>query len=152
MHRITGDQKRQHVPHTRVVRHVIETADLQPALALGRHIEAEVCEKIATRDHVSGGPGETDAVGWCGTEPRDDDVLRVHAPTIASSIRMTAPRSEFLAMSSCCSTGEVSSRRAIMVASISTWPISSVPMSRIMSLYFCGRDSSTPGRGSSSSH
>src|SRR5215218_3024157 len=79
MHRIAGNKKGQHVPHTRVVRHVIETADLQPALALGRHIEAEVCEKIATRDHVSGGPGETDAVGWRGTEPRDDDVLRVHA-------------------------------------------------------------------------
>src|SRR5215212_10885650 len=79
MHRITGNEKGKHVPHTRVVRHIIEAADLQPALALGRHIEAEVCEKVATRDHVPGGPGETDAVGWCGTEPRDDDVLRVHA-------------------------------------------------------------------------
>src|SRR5215218_7024804 len=79
MHRIAGNKKGQHVPHTRVVRHVIETADLQPTLALGGHIEAEICEKVATRDHVPGGPGETDAVGWCGTEPRDDDVLRVHA-------------------------------------------------------------------------
>ena len=60
---------------------------------------------------------------------------------MASSTRappMTAPTIEFLAASSWSSTGEVSSSRAIMVASISTWPISSVPMSMIMSLYFCG--------------
>jgi Na+/H+ antiporter NhaC len=61
--------------------------------------------------------------------------------TIASSMRappMIAPIAESLAMSSRVSTGEVSSSRAIIVASISTCPLSPVPMSMIMSRYLAG--------------
>jgi hypothetical protein len=60
---------------------------------------------------------------------------------ITSSILLPprmAPTREFRAASSWSSTGEVSSSRAIMVASISQCAISSVPMSRIMSRYLAG--------------
>src|SRR5690606_10347269 len=101
----------------------------------------EISHQVATRSRKRATPRIPDTVGRGGALARNDLVLRVHCcedDLLDAATTHAASTAGFFAASSCSLTGALSSRREIMTESISTWAISSVPMSRSMSLYFSG--------------
>src|SRR5690606_3453026 len=78
VHGVARDEEGEHVADAGVGGHLVEPADLEPALRLGGDVVAEVREQVAAGDGVACGPGVADAVVGRRAEPVHDHMLRVH--------------------------------------------------------------------------
>ena len=78
MQRVAGEVELQHVPHARIVAHVVEPGGLHPALSLRSGVGAEVSEQVAARHDVAAIPRVAVGIGQQRAAPGDDGLLRVH--------------------------------------------------------------------------
>src|SRR5215216_4166039 len=144
VHGVAGQKEREHVPYHGVPGELVEAGHLQPTLALGGDVEAHVGKEVTACDGVGGVPRVAQGVPGAAPPPVTMACWGFIAALIMASCVSPPPRTAPTTPPSpssaafSASTGEVSKSLATMVASISTWPISSVAVSSSMSRYLAG--------------
>src|SRR5215213_3937073 len=132
VHGVAGQQELEQVLDAGVVGHVVDAGHLQPALGLGVDVGVEVGQQVAAGDDERPDQGLPLESRGAAPVPVTMACWGFMPPMMAATDGSEAMAASWV------SSGAPSTSRATMVASISTWPISSTPVSMMRSLYLPG--------------